>query len=139
MLLSYFVLIKLSVIKCLFNYDIAIIINIIIYKIQVKFINQSKIVLIVSLACLIFWIILPSYQHCNFCIYFLDLTYYYINLIIYIVCSRAAPGFCFEGNITQNFIHNFLPSPVLQWRRQNFGSGEGHSAQMYSSKTFDIF
>ena len=38
---SYFV-IKLSVIKCLFNYDNAIII---IYKIkmQVKFINQSKI------------------------------------------------------------------------------------------------
>ena len=38
MLLSYFVrvLIKLSVIKCLFNYDNAIII---IYKMQVKFIN----------------------------------------------------------------------------------------------------
>ena len=38
MLLSYFV-IKLSVIKCFFNYDNAIII---IYKMQVKFINQSK-------------------------------------------------------------------------------------------------
>ena len=33
---SYFVLIKLSVIKCLFTYDNAIII---IYKMQVKFIN----------------------------------------------------------------------------------------------------
>ena len=40
MLLSYFVLIKLNVIKCLFSYDNAIII---IYKMQVKFINQSKI------------------------------------------------------------------------------------------------
>ena len=40
MLLSYFVLIRLSVIKCLYNYDNAIII---IYKMQVKFINQSKI------------------------------------------------------------------------------------------------
>ena len=39
MLLSYFVLIKLSVIKCLFNYDNAIII---IYKMQVK-LNHSKI------------------------------------------------------------------------------------------------
>ena len=47
MLPSYFVLIKLNVIKCLFNYDNAIII---IYKMQVKFINQSKICLIVSLA-----------------------------------------------------------------------------------------
>ena len=36
MLLSYFVLIKLRVIQCLFNYDNAIII---IYKMQVKFIN----------------------------------------------------------------------------------------------------
>ena len=40
MLPSYFVLIKLSVIKCLFKYDNAIII---IYKMQVKFLNQSKI------------------------------------------------------------------------------------------------
>ena len=37
MLLSYFV-IKLNVIKCLFNYDNAIII---IYKMQVKYINQT--------------------------------------------------------------------------------------------------
>ena len=40
------------------------------------------------------------------------------------------------GNIEKHFIHEFLSSPVLQWRFQNFGSGEGHSAQMYSSKTF---
>ena len=37
----------------------------------------------------------------------------------------------------QNFIIEFLSSPVLQWRRQNFGSGGGHSAKMYSSKTFE--
>ena len=51
MLPSYFVLIKLSVIKCLLSYDNAIII---IYKMQVKFINQIKNFLIVSLACFIF-------------------------------------------------------------------------------------
>ena len=40
------------------------------------------------------------------------------------------------GNIGQNFIHKFLSSPVLKWRRQNFGSG-GHLEKMYSSKTFE--
>ena len=40
------------------------------------------------------------------------------------------------GNIGQKFIHEFHLSPVLQWRSQNFGSG-GHSAKMYSSKTFE--
>ena len=36
----------------------------------------------------------------------------------------TAPRFWFKGrrNIRQNFIHKFLSSPVLQWRRQNFGS-----------------
>ena len=34
----------------------------------------------------------------------------------------SAPGFWF-GDIGQNFIDEFLSSPVLQWRRQNFGSG----------------
>ena len=29
------------------------------------------------------------------------------------------------GNIGKNFIYEFLSSPVLQWRRQNFGSGRG--------------
>ena len=38
MLLSYFVLIKLSVIQCLFNYDNA---KIIIYEMQLKFINLN--------------------------------------------------------------------------------------------------
>ena len=41
-------------------------------------------------------------------------------------------------NIGQNFINDFLSSPVLQWRRQNFGSG-GHSAKMHSSITFKKF
>ena len=27
------------------------------------------------------------------------------------------------GNNGQNFIHDILSYPVLQWRRQNFGSG----------------
>ena len=44
-LLSYFVLIKLSVIKCLFNYDNAIIINL-----SYIHLNHSKTILIVSLA-----------------------------------------------------------------------------------------
>ena len=51
--------------------------------------------------------------------------------------TGAAPGFWFEEG-TKNFIHEFLSSSVLQWRRQNFGSG-GHSAQMYSSKTLEKF
>ena len=42
------------------------------------------------------------------------------------------------GDIGQNFIHDFFSSPVLQWRRQNFGSG-GHSEKMHSSKTFEKF
>ena len=29
------------------------------------------------------------------------------------------------GNLGQNFIHEFHSSHVLQWRRQNFGSGRG--------------
>ena len=37
-------------------------------------------------------------------------------------------------DIGQNFIHDFLLSHVVQWRRQNFGSG-GQSAKMHSSKT----
>ena len=50
----------------------------------------------------------------------------------------VAPGFWFEENIKQNFIHEFLSSPVLQWRRQNLGS-IGHSAKMYSPKTIEKF
>ena len=42
------------------------------------------------------------------------------------------------GDIGKNFIHDFLSSPVLQWSRQNFGSGR-HSAKMRSSKTFEKF
>ena len=41
-------------------------------------------------------------------------------------------------NIGQNFIHDFLSSPVLQWRRQNFSSG-GNSVKMHSSNTFEKF
>ena len=101
MLLSYFVLIKLSVIKCLFNYDNAIII---IYKMQVKFINQSKNFFNCQLNLFYLLYNLPCYQHCNFCIYFLDVTYYYINQIIYMLRGGArilvrGGG----GNIGQNF------------------------------------
>ena len=31
------------------------------------------------------------------------------------------------GNIGQNFIHDFSLSPVLQWRRKNYGSGGGET------------
>ena len=43
---------------------------------------------------------------------------------IYAYLTMAAPRFWFggRGNIRQNFIHEFLSSPVLQWRRQIFGS-----------------
>ena len=49
--------------------------------------------------------------------------------ISYMSLTVAAPRFWFggRGNIRQNEymnerIHEFLSSPVLQWRRQNFGS-----------------
>ena len=29
-----------------------------------------------------------------------------------------------RGNIGQNFIHDFRLSPVLQWRRKNYGWGD---------------
>ena len=56
---------------------------------------------------------------------------WYIYTVLY---TGAAPGFWFEGEHQQTFHTEFLLSPVLLWRLQNFGSGE-HSAQMYSSKT----
>ena len=41
-----------------------------------------------------------------------------------LVVPLAATGFWFVGwDIGQNLIHEFHSSPVLQWRRQNFGSG----------------
>ena len=46
------------------------------------------------------------------------------------------PKFWLGGNIGQSSIHDLISSPVLQWRRQNFGSGT-HSAKMRSSKTFE--
>ena len=92
MLLSYFVLIKLSVIKCLFNYDNAII-NI--YKMQVKFINQSKIFLIVSLACFIFCI-----------------TYPFTNIVISV--------FTFKTWLTITSTKLYI---YVKGRRQDFGSG----------------
>ena len=44
----------------------------------------------------------------------------------YVYLTGAAPKFWFGGrrNIEQNFIHEFLSSPLLQWRSQNLGSGE---------------
>ena len=54
----------------------------------------------------------------------------------FILYTGAAPGFWFEGGTGKNFIHEFLSSPILQWRRQILVRG-GHSAQMYSSKTFE--
>ena len=43
---------------------------------------------------------------------------------IYVYLTVAAPRFWFEGrkNIRQNFIHEFLSSTILQWRRQTFSS-----------------
>ena len=43
-----------------------------------------------------------------------------------------------SGGTSDKFIHEFLSSPVLQWRHQNFVRG-GHSIKMHSSKNFEIF
>ena len=40
---------------------------------------------------------------------------------VYILYTGAAPEFWFGGNIRQNFICEFLSSPVMQWRLQDFG------------------
>ena len=41
--------------------------------------------------------------------------------------SRGGARILVRGDIKQNFIHEFLSRFVLQWRRQNFGSGETFS------------
>ena len=60
------------------------------------------------------------------------------DYFIYVYLTGAAPGFWFGGRGTSDktFIHEFLSSLVLQWRRQNFGSGETSSKN--SPKTFEI-
>ena len=60
------------------------------------------------------------------------------TLRVYTVYSGGARILVRGRNIKRNFIHEFLSSPVLQWRRQNFGSG-GTLAKMYSSKAFEKF
>ena len=48
--------------------------------------------------------------------------------IQYILYTGAEPGFWFEwGTSEKYFIHEFLSSSVLQWRRQNFDSGDIHT------------
>ena len=42
---------------------------------------------------------------------------------VYILLTGAAREFWFEKEHRKNFIHEFLSIPVLQWSRQNFGSG----------------
>ena len=71
------------------------------------------------------------------------MTYNYINqlqlhvyIYIYIYILGERQDFGLAEDIGQNFIYDFLSTPVLQWRRQNFGSGR-HSVKMHSSKTFE--
>ena len=56
-----------------------------------------------------------------------------------LVVPVAAPEFWFEGIEHETKFHTLIPlkscTNVLQWRRQNFGSGV-HSAKMFQSKTF---
>ena len=49
----------------------------------------------------------------------LDTHVYFIYVYL-----TVAPRFWLggRGNIRQNFIHEFLSSPVMQWRRQNVDS-----------------
>ena len=52
---------------------------------------------------------------------------------IYSISQGRRQDFGSGGDIGQNFIHEFLSSPVLQWRRKISVLG-GHSAKMYSLK-----
>ena len=86
---------------------------------QVKFINQSKICLIVSLACFILCIIyLPTKIVISVFTFRRDLLLHQPNYI-YNVCSDAAPGFWLKG--PSNKISYMIPLflSVLQWSRQN--------------------
>ena len=59
---------------------------------------------------------------------------------IYVYLTEAAPRFWFGGrkNIRQNFKHEFLSSPVLQWRRQNFGSEDIQRECTHQRRFFKI-
>ena len=74
---------------------------------QEKFINQSKIVLLVSLACYIFCIIyLPTNIVISVFLFIRDLNLLITSTKLYIyVCSGAAPGFWFEGGKHQTKVH----------------------------------
>ena len=70
----------------------------------------------------------------------------FINVLdthVYFIClshSGGAKIFVWgRGNIRQNFIHEFLSSPVLQWRRQNFGSEKAFSENVLIKDFFKIF
>ena len=52
---------------------------------------------------------------------------------------RGGARIVFRKDIGQNFIHDFLSTPVLQWRRQNFGSGGGTFSKNLLIKTFENF
>ena len=60
------------------------------------------------------------------CFNFVTTMLSYIKFKNYVYLTGTAPKFWFGGrrNIEQNFIHEFLSSPGLQWRSQNLGSGE---------------
>ena len=65
--------------------------------------------------------------------------YLLLHQPIYIY-SGAAPGFWLgEGNIKQNFIQEFFSSPVLQWRRQNFGSGDDIQQKCTNQRVLENF
>ena len=129
----------LSVIKCLFNYDNAIIIKL--YKMQEKFINQSKIFLIVSLACFIFWIIyLPTNIVISVFTFYTWLKFTnHINQIIYIRMFRPFRGgarILVWGGISEK-ISYMNSSQVLYCNGVAKISVRGGTfSTMYSSKTF---
>ena len=60
------------------------------------------------------------------CFNFVTTMLSYIKFKIICLSHRGDAKILVRGrrNIEQNFIHEFLSSPVLQWRSQNLGSGE---------------
>ena len=92
---------------------------------QEKFINQSKIVLIVSLACYIFCIIyLPTNIVISVFTFYtwLKFTITSTKLYIYIYGQGRRQDFGSKGgNIGQKFINDFRSSPAMASQKFRFG------------------
>ena len=62
-----------------------------------------------------------------------------INILIQYCIQGRRQNFGGGGNISKNFIHEFLSSPVLQWRLQNFGWEKTFSTNLLIKDFWKIY